>query len=93
MLEWPGARIPRRTSPLYCKDWNNCLSSVLFFTSLLAVPLARQRFFYALTLARFQVKGMTLYFLDDVFLLYLAFKPAQCVFKRLAFLYANLCQC
>jgi hypothetical protein len=65
----------------------------LLFTSLLAIPLARQRFFYALTLARFQVKGMTFYFFYDVFLLYLAFKPAQRVLKRLAFLNANLCQC
>jgi hypothetical protein len=29
---------------------------------------------------------MTLDFLDDVFLLYLTLKPAQRVFKRLAFL-------
>lgn len=36
---------------------------------------------------------MTFDFLDDVFLLYLPFKPTQCIFKRLAFLYANLCQC
>ncbi len=35
---------------------------------------------------------MTFYFFDDVFLLYLALKPAQCVLKRLAFLNANLCQ-
>ena len=35
---------------------------------------------------------MTFHFLDDVFLLDLALKPAQCVFKRLAFLNANLCQ-
>jgi hypothetical protein len=35
---------------------------------------------------------MTLYFLNDVFLLYLALKPAQCVLKRFAFLQANLGQ-
>jgi len=35
---------------------------------------------------------MTFYFLNNVFLLDLAFKPAQCIFKRLAFLNANLCQ-
>ncbi len=66
---------------------------VLLFTSLLAIPLARQRFFHALALAGFQVEGMTFDFFDDVFLLYLAFEPAQCIFKRLAFLNANLCQC
>ena len=35
---------------------------------------------------------MTLYFLDDVFRLNLAFKPSQCIFERLAFLHSNLCQ-
>jgi hypothetical protein len=35
---------------------------------------------------------MTFDFLNDVFLLNLALKPAECIFKRLAFLNANLCQ-
>lgn len=35
---------------------------------------------------------MTLYFLDDVFLLNLPLKPAQSIFERLAFLNANFCQ-
>ena len=35
---------------------------------------------------------MTFDFLNNVFLLDLALKPAQCIFKRLAFLNANLCQ-
>ncbi len=53
---------------------------VLLFTSLLAIPLACQCFLHTLTLARFEVKGMTLYLFDNVFLLYLALEPAQCVF-------------
>ena len=65
---------------------------ILLFTSLLAIPLARQRFLHTALFARLQVKGMTLYFLDDVFLLNLALEPAQRIFKRLAFLHANLCQ-
>ena len=65
---------------------------VLLFTSFLAIPLARQCCFDASLLAGLQVVGMTLYFLDDVFLLYLALKPAQCILKRFAFLQANLCQ-
>jgi hypothetical protein len=65
---------------------------VLLFTSLLTIPLSRQRFLYAALFARFQVEGMTFYLFDDVFLLDLALKPAQCIFKRLAFLHANLCQ-
>jgi transcriptional regulator len=65
---------------------------VLLFTSLLTIPLSRQRFLHAALLARLQVEGMTFYFLNDVFLLDLTLKPAQCIFKRLAFLNANLCQ-
>ena len=65
---------------------------VLLFTSLLTIPLARQCCFDAALFAGLQVIGMTFYFLDDVFLLYLALKPAQCIFKRFAFLQANLGQ-
>jgi len=65
---------------------------VLLFSCFLAIPLARQRLFYTTALARFQVKGVTLHFLDNVFLLDFALKPAQCILKRLAFLHANLCQ-
>ena len=65
---------------------------VLLFTSLLAIPLARQRSLHALLLARLQVVGVTLYFLDDVLLLDLPLEPAKRVFQRLAFLYTNFCQ-
>jgi hypothetical protein len=65
---------------------------VLLFTSFLAIPLARQSRLYASFLTGFQVVGVTLDFLDDVFLLYLPLKPAQRIFERLAFLNANLCQ-
>jgi len=65
---------------------------ILLFTSLLTIPLSRQRFLHTAFLARFQVEGMTFNFLNNVFLLDLALKPAQCIFKRLAFLNANLCQ-
>ena len=70
----------------------NQLQLVLLFTSFLTIPLARQRFFHATLFARLQVEGVTLHFLDDVLLLNLTLKPAQRIFKRLAFLYANLCQ-
>ena len=65
---------------------------VLLFSSLLAIPLARQRFLDAALLSGFQVVGVTFDFLDDVFLLNLPLKPAERILKRLAFLYANLCQ-
>jgi len=65
---------------------------VLLFTSLLAIPLARQCFLHATILTGLQVVGVTFDFLDDVFLLNLPLKPAERILKRLAFLYANLCQ-
>lgn len=53
---------------------------ILLFTSLLAIPLACQRCLDTTLFAGLQVVGMTLHFLDDVFLLDLALKPAQCIF-------------
>jgi hypothetical protein len=46
----------------------------------------------ATLLTGLQVVGVTLDFLDDVLLLYLPLEPAQRIFQRFAFLYANLCQ-
>ena len=70
----------------------NQLKLVCLFTSLLAIPLACQCCLHAALLTGLQIVGVTLYFLDDVLLLYLPLKPAQRIFERLAFLYANLCQ-
>src|SRR6185437_43255 len=91
MILASAAEIPRKqihASPLPCVD----ARLILLFPSLLAIPLARQCFFDAALLAWFQVKGVTLDFLDNIFRLHLTLKPAQRVFKRLAFLHANLCQ-
>ena len=79
--EFPGRCMLRRVKKLVC-----------LFTSLLAIPLACQSCFDATLLTGLQVIGVTLDFLDDVLLLYLPLKPAQRIFERLAFLYANLCQ-
>jgi hypothetical protein len=68
------------------------IESILLFASLLTVPLARQGCLDAALLAGLQVVGVTLYFLDDVLLLYLPLEPAQSVFQRFAFLNANLRQ-
>jgi len=65
---------------------------VLLFTSLLAIPLARQSCLDATLFTGFEVVGVTLYFLDNVFLLNLTLEPTQRILERLAFLYANLCQ-
>ena len=65
---------------------------VSLFTSLLAIPLARQSRLYTFLFTGLQVVGVTLDFLDDVLLLYLSLEPAQRIFQRLAFLHSNLCQ-
>ena len=58
-------------------EWRPISKLVLLFTSLLAAALARQRFFNAFLLARLEVEGVTLHFLDDVLLLDFAFKTTQ----------------
>jgi len=68
------------------------LNLVLFFPRFLAAALARQSFFYALLLARLQVKGVTLDLLDNVFLLHLALEATQRIFEGLALLQSYFCQ-
>ena len=75
---------PREEGPL--------LASILFLACLLACTLTSKRCFYALFLARFQVKGVALYLLDNVFLLYLSLEAAQCVLEGFTLLKANFCQ-
>jgi len=65
---------------------------VLFLANLLAIALTCKCFLHALLLARFQVKGVALDLLDNVFRLHLTLKPAQRIFKGFAFLNSNLCQ-
>jgi hypothetical protein len=65
---------------------------VLLFASLFAVALARQGGLDTALLTWLQVVGVTLYFLDDVFLLYLPLEAPQRVLQRFAFLYTNFCQ-
>jgi hypothetical protein len=66
--------------------------SVLLFPSFLPAALARQCFFHALFLAGFQIKGVTLDLLNNVFLLHLALEAAQCILKGLALLQSDFCQ-
>jgi len=68
------------------------MTSVLFFTRFLAAALTGQCFFYALLLARLQVKGVTLDLLDNVFLLHLALKSAQSILEGLTLLKPYFCQ-
>ena len=53
---------------------------------LLPIALARERLFRSSLVARFQIEGMLLDILDDVFLLNLALEPAKGAFDRLALL-------
>jgi hypothetical protein len=69
---------------------NNLL--VLLFPSFFPAAFARQRFFHALFLAGFQIKGVALYLLNYVFLLYLALETAQGIFEGLALLQSDFCQ-
>ena len=66
--------------------------SVLFLTDLLTIALACECFLHAFLFAWFQVKRMALHFLDDVFSLHFALKPAQRILKGFAFLDTNFCQ-
>jgi hypothetical protein len=68
------------------------LELVLLLTDLLAIALAGKRFFHAFLFTGFQIKRMTLDFLDNVFRLYLALEATQGILKGFAFLYSNLCQ-
>ena len=67
-------------------------SLVLLLAGLLAVTFAGQCFLDAALFAGLQVVGVTLDFLDDVFLLHLALETAERILERLAFLYADFCQ-
>jgi hypothetical protein len=65
---------------------------ILLFTNLLTITLACKRFLHAFLFTRFQIKRVTLDFLDNVFGLHLALKAPQGILKGFAFLYSNLCQ-
>ncbi len=60
--------------------------------TLFSVALAREGFFGALFLTRLQVEGMSLDFLNDVFLLDLALETAQRAFQGFSVLDVDFCQ-
>ena len=65
---------------------------ILFLTNLFAIALASKCFFHALLFTRFQIKRVTLNFLDDVLGLHFALETAQGILERFTFLNSNLCQ-
>ena len=69
------------TRPISCQLWLFEIPATL-----LPVPFPGQSLFDPLPFTRFQVEGMTLYFLNNIFLLYLPFEPPKSTFDRLAVL-------
>ncbi|MEY2413893.1 MAG: hypothetical protein QOD84_2499 [Acidobacteriaceae bacterium] len=65
---------------------------VLFFTRFFTATFTCKRFLHTLLFPWFQIEGMTLDLLDDVFLLNFAFEAAQSVFEGLALLQSNFSQ-
>ena len=63
-----------------------------FPTNFFPAPFSSQRLLDALLLARFQVEGVFLDFLDDVFLLDLSLETAQSIFDRFTILNSNFRQ-
>ena len=71
-LKMVGARLSRAATG---KE-RPFIALILFFACLFSGALARERRLHTLFLARFQVEGVTLNLLDDVFLLHLALEAA-----------------
>src|SRR5579863_7124200 len=96
MVGASGAGPPREGCDPYCSfltPSNQLLaSSILLFANFLARALASERSFYALFLAWFQVKGVSFYLFDDVFLLNFALEPAQSVIEGFTLLQSNFRQ-
>ena len=65
---------------------------VLFFACFLAAALASERFLDTLLLAGLQVEGMTFYFFDNVFLLYLTLETAESIFEGFTLLKSDFSQ-
>jgi hypothetical protein len=65
---------------------------ILFLARFLASPLASKSGLDALFLTGFQVKGVALDLLDNVFLLHLALEAAQSVLKGFPLLKSYFCQ-
>ena len=83
---FPGRRVKR---PGF---YNRTIALVLLTARFLAITFSRQRFLHPALFTGLQIVGMTLDFLNYVFLLDLPFEPAQGVFKRLPLLQPNFGQ-
>src|SRR6266851_368660 len=75
-----------------CRKPTPKVTSIVLSTNLFSSTLSRQSLFHALLLARLQVEGVTLHFLNYVFRLNLALEPTQGILQRLTLLQSNFCQ-
>jgi len=88
-LETGGGQLeakPLRRSGSSCVTVWELPASIRFFARLFPRAFTGESRLYAFLFARFQIKGVALYFFDNVFLLDFAFEAAQSVFKRFTLL-------
>ncbi len=83
---------PRDGATLYCLILYSLECLILFFTNFFTGTLAGQRGFHAFLLTGFEVKGVTLDLLNNVFLLHFAFETAQGVLEGFTLLKSNFRQ-
>jgi hypothetical protein len=84
---------PRKGASLYCPGLTlETVLSILLLANFLASALASKRGFDAFLLTGLQVKGVALYFFDNVFLLHFALETAQSVLEGFTLLQSNFRQ-
>ena len=81
-----------RARPFTAWFLNSFTTSILFFANLLAGSFTRESGFHALFLAGLEVKGVSLYLFNNVFLLHFALEPAQGVLEGFTLLKTNFRQ-
>ena len=87
-----GSRAAPGWATLYCFSLTPYKPSVLFFANLFASALASERGFHAFLLTGFEVKGVALDFLNNVFLLHFALEAAQSILEGFTLLQSNFRQ-
>jgi len=86
-----GMKIDKRMGRHWGSDGPD-VRLVLFLACFLAAALASERFLDTLLLAGLKVEGMTFYFFDNVFLLYLSLETAESIFEGFPLLKSDFSQ-
>src|SRR2546428_4872261 len=84
--------VRRNGRPLLGSSGPNCCNLIRLSANLFSGTLSRQSLLQSALIARLQVVGVTLHFLNDVFRLNLALEPTKGILQRLALLQSNFCQ-